>query len=139
VAALFRIIGRYPLVAFMVIGLGAGFLSPAVRPIAGAEVLPLVCRYMECWNGYSASVSADLCSLERTRDGKPLLILLSAVSVISLAIYGSKALAPPEGGWPRALAEEAAVFVLQLGLFGLPKRSDSPGFFSTIGRTDITP
>lgn len=39
-AALFRIIGRYPLMAFMVIGLGAGFLSPAVRPIAGAEVLP---------------------------------------------------------------------------------------------------
>jgi uncharacterized protein len=40
-------------------------------------------------------------------------------TLISLAIYGSQALASPAGGWPRALAEVAAVFVLQLVLFQL--------------------
>jgi hypothetical protein len=60
-------------------------------------------------------------------------------TLISLAIYGSRALASPPGGWPRALAEVGAVFLLQLVLFSLPKRLDSPGSFSTIGRTGITP
>ena len=39
-AALLRIIARHPVLAFMVIGLGAGFLPAAIRPIADAEVLP---------------------------------------------------------------------------------------------------
>jgi hypothetical protein len=39
-AALLRIIARHPVLAFMVIGLGAGFLTAAIRPIADAEVLP---------------------------------------------------------------------------------------------------
>ena len=38
---------------------------------------------------------------------------------ISLTICGPRALAAPSGGWPRALAEVAAVFVLQLALFQL--------------------
>jgi hypothetical protein len=60
-------------------------------------------------------------------------------TLLSLAIFGSRALASPAGGWPRALAEVAAVFLLQLVLFSLPKRSDSPGSSSTIGKTGITP
>ena len=35
-------------------------------------------------------------------------------TLISLAIYGSRALASPPSGWPRALAEVATVFLLQL-------------------------
>jgi hypothetical protein len=40
-------------------------------------------------------------------------------TLISLAIYGPRALASPAGGWPGALAEVAAVFLLQLVLFQL--------------------
>jgi len=138
VAALFRIIGRYPLMAFMVIGLGAGFLSPAVRPIAGAEVLPfglplhgVLERLLGVGFGAFVLTGADA--------GREAVVDLAQRSVgYFTRIYGSQALAPPDGGWPRALVEVAAVFVLQLVLFGLPKRSDSPGSFSTIGRTDIT-
>jgi hypothetical protein len=39
-AALLRIIARHPVLAFMVIGVGAGLLTAAIRPIAEAEVLP---------------------------------------------------------------------------------------------------
>jgi hypothetical protein len=39
-AALVRIVPRHPVVAFMVIGLSAGFLTAAIRPIAEAAVLP---------------------------------------------------------------------------------------------------
>jgi hypothetical protein len=37
-AALLRTIARHPVLAFMVIGLGTGFLTAAIRPIADAEV-----------------------------------------------------------------------------------------------------
>ena len=39
-AALLRIVARRPVTSFMVIGLGAGFLTAAIRPIADAEILP---------------------------------------------------------------------------------------------------
>jgi hypothetical protein len=38
--AVLRIIARHPVLAFTVIGLGAGFLTAAIRPIAEADVLP---------------------------------------------------------------------------------------------------
>jgi hypothetical protein len=49
-------------------------------------------------------------------------------TLISLAIYGPGALAAPAGGWPRALAEVAAVFVLQLVLFQLAEKIGFTGF-----------
>jgi membrane protease YdiL (CAAX protease family) len=49
-------------------------------------------------------------------------------TLISLAIYGSQALASPAGGWPRALAEVAAVFLLQLVLFQLAEEIGFTGF-----------
>jgi uncharacterized protein len=49
--------------------------------------------------------------------------------LISLAIFGSQALASPAGGWPRALAEVAAVFLLQLALFQL---AEEIGFTGSI-------
>jgi uncharacterized protein len=49
-------------------------------------------------------------------------------TLISLVIYGPQALATPSGGWPRALAEVAAVFVLQLVLFQLAEEIGFTGF-----------
>jgi uncharacterized protein len=60
-----------------------------------------------------------------------LIALLSVpvgATLISLVIYGPQALATPSGGWPRALAEVAAVFVLQLVLFQLAQEIGFPGF-----------
>jgi uncharacterized protein len=50
------------------------------------------------------------------------------VMLISLAIYGPRALASPAGGWPRALAEAAAVLVLHLVLFQLAEEIGFTGF-----------
>jgi membrane protease YdiL (CAAX protease family) len=49
-------------------------------------------------------------------------------TLISLAICGPRALAAPSGGWPRALAEVAFVFVLQLVLFQLAEEIGFTGF-----------
>jgi uncharacterized protein len=49
-------------------------------------------------------------------------------TLISLVIYGPQALATPSGGWLRALAEVAAVFVLQLVLFQLAEEIGFTGF-----------
>ena len=60
-----------------------------------------------------------------------LIALLSVpvgATLISLVIYGPQALATPSGGWPRALAEVAAVFVLQLVLFQLAEEIGFTGF-----------
>jgi membrane protease YdiL (CAAX protease family) len=43
-------------------------------------------------------------------------------------IYGPQALATPSGGWPRALAEVAAVFVLQLVFYQLAEEIGFTGF-----------
>jgi membrane protease YdiL (CAAX protease family) len=57
-----------------------------------------------------------------------LLTVPVGATLISLAIYGPGALAAPSGGWPRALAEVAAVFVLQLVLFQLAEEIGFTGF-----------
>ena len=94
------------------------------------------------------SVSLPSWSLRHSRGGPALLILPTVVclarpvrwyllalftvlvvaTLISLAIYGTRALASPAGGWPRALAELAAVFLLQLVLFQLPEEVGFTGF-----------
>jgi membrane protease YdiL (CAAX protease family) len=60
-----------------------------------------------------------------------LIALLSVpvgATLISLVIYVPQALATPSGGWPRVLAEVAAVFVLQLVLFQLAEEIGFTGF-----------
>jgi hypothetical protein len=59
-------------------------------------------------------------------------------TLISLVIYGPPAVSTPAGGWPRALAEVVAVFVLQLVLFQLAEEIGFPVFSNTIGRTAVT-
>jgi hypothetical protein len=58
-----------------------------------------------------------------------------AATLISLAIYGPRALAAPSGGWPRALAEVAAFFLLQLVFFQLAEEIGFTGSSSITGRT----
>jgi uncharacterized protein len=60
-----------------------------------------------------------------------LIALLSVpvgATLISLVIDGPQALATPSGGWPRALAEVAAMFLLQLVLFQLAEEIGFTGF-----------
>ena len=57
-----------------------------------------------------------------------LLTVPVGATLISLMIYGADALAAPAGGWPRALAEVGAVFLLQLVLFQLVEEIGFTGF-----------
>jgi membrane protease YdiL (CAAX protease family) len=148
-AALLRIIARHPVLAFMVIGLGAGFLTAAIRPIADAEVLPFdlpLHGFLGSLFGVGLAAFVVTAALAG-RDGvvdlarrsvrwrvpvRWYLVALFTVPVgatlISLAIYGPRALASPAGGWPGALAEVATVFLLQLVLFQLAEEIGFTGF-----------
>jgi membrane protease YdiL (CAAX protease family) len=148
-AALLRLIARHPVVAFMAIGLGAGFLTAAIRPIAEAEVLPFglpLHGFLGVVLGLGLGAFVVTAALAG-RDGvadlaqrsvrwrvpvRWYLVALFTVPVgamvISSAIYGPRALAAPAGGWPQALAEVTAVFLLQLVLFQLAEEIGFTGF-----------
>ncbi len=148
-AALLPVIARHPVLAFMVIGLGAYFLTVAIPPIVNAQVLPFALPLHGVLGGvFGVGVGAFLVTgAIAGRDGvvdlarrsvrwrvpvRWYLVALFTVPVgatlISLAIFGPRALATPGGGWPRALAEVAAVFVLQLVLFQLAEEIGFTGF-----------
>ena len=148
-AALLRVIARQPVLAFVVIGLGAGFLPAAIRPIADADVLPYGLPLHGVLGGaFGVGLGAFVVTGALSgRDGvvdlarrsvrwqvsvRWYLVALFTVPVgatlISLAIYGPRALASPAGGWPRALAEVVAVFLLQLVLFQLAEEIGFTGF-----------
>jgi uncharacterized protein len=140
---------RHPVVTFMLISLGAYFVTAAIPPIVNSEVLPFGLPLHGVVGGVfgvglaaflvTAALSgragvADLVrrSVRWRVSVRWYLIALLTVPVvatlISLAIYGPGALAAPSGGWPRALAEVAAVFVLQLVLFQLAEEIGFTGF-----------
>src|SRR5687768_4585077 len=140
---------RHPVVTFMLISLGAYFVTAAIPPIVNSEVLPFGLPLHGVVGGVlgvglaaflvTAALSgragvADLIrrSVRWRVSVRWYLIALLTVPVgatlISLAIYGPGALAAPSGGWPRALAEVAAVFVLQLLLFQLAEEIGFTGF-----------
>jgi uncharacterized protein len=147
-AAVVRIIARHPVVAFMLISLGLGLLAAAVPPIVQSEILPfglpLHGVVMSLGAGLAAFlVTAALSGRAGVADlGRRIvrwrvsvrwyLIALLSVPVgatlISLMIYGPRALATPSGGWARALADVAAVFLLQLVLFQLAEETGFTGF-----------
>jgi membrane protease YdiL (CAAX protease family) len=148
-AALLRIIARHPVVSFMVLGLGAGFPTVAIPPIVQTKILPFGLPMHGFLGGVlgvgfaAFLVTAALAGRDgvvdlahrslRWRIPVPwYLVALFTVPVvatlISFSIYGSQALASPAGGWPRALAEVAAVFLLQLVLFQLPEEIGFTGF-----------
>jgi uncharacterized protein len=143
-----RGVARHPVLAFMLISVGIGFVTAAIPPIVDSEILPfglpLHGVFMSLGAGLAAflvtaalSGRAGVADLTR-RSGRwrvpvrwYLIALLSVpvgATLISLAVYGLQALAAPSGGWPRALAEVAAVFVLQLVLFQLAEEIGFTGF-----------
>ena len=147
--ALLRLIARHPVAAFMLIALAAGFLTAAIRPIAEADVLPFDLPLHGFLGGVfgvglgaflvtgALAGRAGVVDLARrsVRWRVPVrwyLVALFTVpvgaTVISLAIYGVHALTSPPNGWPRALAEVLAVFLLQLVLFQLTEEIGFTGF-----------
>ena len=146
--AVVRIIARHPVLAFMLISLGVGFLAAAIPPIANSEILPFGLPLHGVVMSLGAALAAFLVTTAlsaragvtdlgrrsvRWRVGVRwyLIALLSVpvgATLISLVIYGPRALATPSGGWPQALAEVAAVFVLQLVLFQLAEEIGFTGF-----------
>jgi uncharacterized protein len=144
-----RIVARRPVLAFMVIGLGASLLVAAIRPIAEAEALPFDLPLHGVLGGVlgvglgafviTAALTGRAGVVDLARRSvrwrvrlRWYLIALFTVPVLatllSLAIYGSRAIAVPLGGWSRALAEVAAVFLLQLVLFQFPEEIGFTGF-----------
>jgi membrane protease YdiL (CAAX protease family) len=143
-----RGVARHPVLAFMLISLGIGIATAAIPPIVDSEILPfglpLHGAFMSLGAGLAGflvtavlSGHAGVADLARrgVRWRVPvrwyLVALLSVpagATLISLVIYGPQALATPSGGWPRALAEVGAVFVLQLVLFQLAEEIGFTGF-----------
>src|SRR5215207_1436067 len=143
-----RGVARHPVLAFMLMSLGIGFVTAAIPPIVDSEILPFGLPLhgvgMSLGAGLAAflvtaalSGRAGVADLTRrsVRWRVPvrwyLIALLSVpvgATLISLVIYGPQALATQSGGWPRALAEVAAVFVLQLVLFQLAEEIGFTGF-----------
>src|SRR5687767_5430881 len=134
-----RGVARHPVLAFMLISLGVGFVTAAIRPMVDSAILPFGLPLHGVFMSLGAGLAAFLVTTVLSgRTGVAdlgrrsvrwrvpvrwyLIALLSVpvgATLISLVIYGSQALATPSGGWPRALAEVAAMFLLQLMLFQL--------------------
>ena len=74
-----RIVARHPVLAFMAISLGVGFLTAAVRPIAEADVLPFGMPLHGFLSGLLALVSPHSWLLQPSQDATVLLILPGAV------------------------------------------------------------
>jgi membrane protease YdiL (CAAX protease family) len=143
-----RGIARHPVVVFMLISVGAYFVTAAIPPIVDAEILPFGLPLHGVVGvlgvGFAAFlVTAALAGRAGVADlaGRSVrwrvpvrwyLVALLSVPVgamlISLVIYGPRALAAPSGGWPRALAEVAAALLLQLVLFQLAEEIGFTGF-----------
>jgi membrane protease YdiL (CAAX protease family) len=148
-AALLRMTARHPVLVFMVIGLAAGFLTAAIRPIADADILP-VDLPLHGFLGTLLGVGLGAFVVTGALAGRngvvdlarrslrwrvpmhwylvALLTVPVGATLISLAIYGPRVLTSPAGGWPRALAEVVALFALQLVLFQLAEEIGFTGF-----------
>jgi uncharacterized protein len=139
---------RHPVLAFMLISVGIGFVTAAIPPIVDSEILPFGLPLHGVFMSLGAGLAAFLVTAALSRRTGVadltrrsvrwrvlvrwyLIALLSVpigATLISLVIYGPQALAMPSGGWPRALAEVAAVFVLQLVLFQFAEEIGFTGF-----------
>ena len=147
-AAVAQIIACRPVLAFMLISLGVGFLAAAVPPMVQSEILPFGLPLHGVVMSLGAGLAAFLVAAAlsgragvadlgrrsvrwRVRVRWYLIALLTVpvgATLISLVIYGPRALTAPSGGWPQALADVAAVFLLQLVLFQLAEETGFTGF-----------
>ena len=144
-----RAVARHPVLAFMLISLGIGFVAAAIPPIVDSAILPFGMPLHGVVGG-SLGVGLAAFLVTATLSGRAgvadlgrrsvrwrvpvrwyliaLLFVPVGATLISLAIYGTQALAAPSGGWPRALAEVTAMFLLQLVLFQLAEEIGFTGF-----------
>ena len=148
-SSVLRVVARHPVAAFMVIGLVPAFAVGVIPAIVDAQFLPFDLPLHGVVGGvlgvgfgaffvtYALAGRAGVVDLARrsvrwrVRLRWYLIALLTVpvgATLISLAIYGAAAVAAPPGGWPRALAEVAAVFLLQLVLFQLVEEIGFTGF-----------
>jgi uncharacterized protein len=143
-----RGVASRPVLAFMLISLGIGFVTAAIPPIVDSEILPFGLPLHGVFMSLGAGLAAFLVTAAlsgragvadltrrsvrwRVQVRWYLIALLSVpvgATLISLVIYGPQALAMPSGGWPRAVAEVVAVFVVQLVLFQLAEEIGFTGF-----------
>jgi membrane protease YdiL (CAAX protease family) len=142
-------IARYPVPAFLFIAIGALLVTAAIPPLTATDIPPFDSPLFGVVGGILgvglgafvvAGVTggrAGVVDLARRtlRWRVPVrwyLIALFGVPVaatlLALAIYGPEALESPANGWPEALAEVAALFVLQLVLFQLAEEIGFTGF-----------
>ena len=158
-SSVLRVVARHPVVAFMVIGLGAAFLVVVIPPIVDAQILPFDLPLYGVVGGvlgvgvgaffvtHALSGRAGVADLARrsVRWRVPLrryLIALLAVPVgatlISLAIYGTDAQRHRPGAgrerWPRSPPSSCSSSCCSRW----PRRSASPGSSSITGRTGTT-
>jgi CAAX protease family protein len=144
-----RAIARRPVGAFLLIAIGALLVTAAIPPLTATEIPPFdsplfgvvggilgVGLGAFVVTGVTAGRAGVVDLTRRTlRWRVPVrwyLIALFGVPVaatlLALAIYGQEALESPADGWPEALAEVAALFVLQLVLFQLAEEIGFTGF-----------
>lgn len=147
--ALERAIARRPVAAFLLIAIGALLATAAVPPLTAAEIPPFDSPLFGVVGGIlgvglgaflvTAVTTGRAGVLDLTRRTLRwrvpvrwyLLALLGvpvAATLLALTIYGPEALDSPAEGWPRALAEVAALFLLQLVLFQLAEEIGFTGF-----------
>jgi CAAX protease family protein len=133
-----RGVARHSVLAFMLISLGVGFVTAAIPPIAGSDIPPFDQPLHGIVGGslgvglaaflVTAALSgrAGVADLGRrsVRWRVPVRWYLIALFYVPVAA----ALAAPSGGWPRALADVAAYFLLQLVLFQLAEEIGFTGF-----------
>jgi CAAX protease family protein len=144
-----RAIAPRPVAAFLVIAIGALLVTAAIPPLTATDIPPFdsplfgvvggilgVGLGAFVVTGVTAGRAGVVDLTRRTlRWRVPVrwyLIALFGVPVaatlLALAIYGPEALESPADGWPEALAEVAALFVLQLVLFQLAEEIGFTGF-----------
>jgi membrane protease YdiL (CAAX protease family) len=144
-----RAIARRPVAAFLLIAIGALLVTAAIPPLTATDIPPFDSPLFGVVGGILgvglgafivAGVTAGRAGVldlaRRTLRWRVpvrwyLVALLGvpvAATLLALAIYGSEALESPADGWPEALAEVAALFVLQLVLFQLAEEIGFTGF-----------
>lgn len=148
-SAVKRAIARRPVAAFLLIAIGALLVTAAIPPLTATDIPPFDSPLFGVVGGIvgvglgafvvtaatagRAGVADLLSRTFRWRvPAQWYLLALSGVPVaatlLALAIYGPEALESPADGWPEALAEVAALFVLQLVLFQLAEEIGFTGF-----------
>jgi membrane protease YdiL (CAAX protease family) len=144
-----RLVGRHPVGAFLVIAIGALLATAAIPPLTANDIPPFDSPLFGVVGGIlgvglgalvvtgvtaGRAGVADLTrrTLRWRVAVRWYLIALFGVPVaatsLALAIYGFEALQSPADGWPLALAEVAALFVIQLFLFQFAEEVGFTGF-----------